>query len=233
MPRQPRHFVPGYPVHAVARGVNRQPVFFEASDYSLYLSVVHWAAGRYGCAIHAYVLMTNHVHLLMTPDSVKSIPRLFQAVGRSYVQSVNRKYGRTGTLWEGRYRPSLVDSDAYALSCYRYIELNPVRAGLVANPALYAHSSYRCNALGIIDPLVTPQASYLALGSDVHSRQAAYASLFSSPIDEAELSAIRRQLNRCGVLGTERFKDEVEAVLGYPVRPARMGRPGKLDSSRP
>lgn len=224
--------MPGYPIHAVARGVNRQPVFFEASDYSLYLAVIRWAAARYGCAVHAYVLMTNHVHLLMTPDSKSSIPRVFQAVGRNYVQSVNRKYDRTGTLWEGRYRPSLVDSDAYALSCYRYIELNPVRAGLAANPALYAYSSYRCNALGVVDPVVTPQASYLALGSDMPSRQAAYASLFSSPFEEAELSAIRDSLNRCGVLGTEKFKSEVEAVLGHSVRPAKMGRPGKLRPSR-
>ena len=137
MPRKPRFFLPNIPVHAIQRGNNRQAIFFDESDYRMYLSWLKVAAEKYGCQIHAYVLMTNHVHLLITPEHRDSLSRLFQYVGRYYVSYVNNTYGRTGTLWEGRYKASVVEEEHYLLSCYRYIELNPVRAGMVKRPEDY------------------------------------------------------------------------------------------------
>lgn len=221
MPRQPRYFLPGYAFHVVARGVNRQETFFEDEDYRLYLSVLRRASERHRCRIHAYVLMTNHVHLLVSPESRQAIPLVFQAIGRSYVQAINRKYERSGTLWEGRYRACLVDTDEYLLTCYRYVELNPVRAGLVADPALYTYSSYHQNASGSEDPLVSPHDAYLALGVDSEARRAAYRDLFVDVIDERTLATIRRSTNASRVLGTDAFRDEFEAQLA----PYRASRP--------
>jgi REP-associated tyrosine transposase len=132
MPRKPRMFVPGLPAHIIQRGNNRQAIFFKASDYRRYLTLLHEARDRYGCAINAYVLMTNHVHLLLTPDETTSVSRIMQYVGRKYVPYINLKYGRSGTLWEGRFKASLVQSSRYLLACYRYIELNPGYKGVRA-----------------------------------------------------------------------------------------------------
>jgi putative transposase len=146
MPRLPRYALVDVPQHVIQRGHNRQPVFFHQDDYSLYLQCLHDAAATYHSVIHAYVLMTNHVHVLMTPHQTDSLAKVMQSLGRRYVQYINTTYHRTGTLWEGRYRASLVEAEGYLLACYRYIELNPVRAGMVPKPAAYPWSSYRWHA---------------------------------------------------------------------------------------
>ena len=155
MPRKPRFFVPGVPVHIVQRGNNRQAIFFEEIDYEVYLSLLMEAIDRYGCEVHAYVLMTNHTHILATPSEKISLGRMIQYVGRHYVPYINRKYGRSGTLWEGRFKAAMIETSAYLLACYRYIELNPVRAGMVRHPGDYRWSSYGCNGLQSHNGLIT------------------------------------------------------------------------------
>jgi len=229
MPRQPRYFIPDIPQHVIQRGVDRQAVFFESADYELYLRSLGEAAKRYECQIHAYVLMTNHTHLLVTPGSERSVPLVMQAMGRSYVQTLNKKYNRTGTLWQGRYKASLVQDDGYLLACHKYIELNPVRAGLVSAPADYPYSSFAHNAGGISDGLVTPHNIYESLACTVEERRAAYRRLFRDSIAPEMLSTIRDTTNACLVLGNDRFKDQIEAMLGRSVRPGKSGRPTKTD----
>ena len=227
MPRQPRYFISGVPQHVIQRGVDRQAVFFQPSDYELYIDVLQEGANRYECEIHAYVLMTNHVHLLLTPRSKRSLPQLMQAMGRGYVQKLNSRYGRTGTLWQGRYKASLVQSDRYALACYKYIELNPVRAGMVGAPGDYAYSSYRGNAWGQPDDVLVAHEVYRTLGPTGNERRARYRELFLDTLDAELLECIRQTTNSCRVLGDERFKDQIEAMLGRSVRPGKDGRPRK------
>lgn len=227
MPRQPRYFIPDIPQHVIQRGVNRQAIFFESSDYDLYLHSLGEAASRYDCRIHAYVLMTNHTHLLVTPGSGRSLPLVMQAMGRTYVQAINRKYERTGTLWEGRYKASLVQDDLYLLTCYKYIELNPVRAGLASAPWLYAYSSFAHNAYGRANELITPHSTYESLARKPRERQAAYRRLFRDSLMGGTLTTIRKVTNACLVLGDDEFKDRMETLLGRSVRPGKDGRPRK------
>ena len=227
MPRQPRLDIPGIPQHVVQRGNDRQPCFFREEDYRRYLSELTELALRRGCAVHAYVLMTNHVHLLLTPSAVGQVGRLMQALGRRYVRYVNDRYHRSGTLWEGRYKSCLVDHDSYLLRCYRYIELNPVRARMVDDPAGYRWSSYGANALGRHDALVTPHANFLALDRDPARRQVAYQELVCQGISEDELTAIRLRLQRQHALGPDRFRAAIEAQLGRHAGPTKIGRPTK------
>jgi putative transposase len=173
-----RYFLAEQPLHVIQRGNNREAVFYCDEDYERYREWLAAAAAENDCAIHAYVLMTNHVHLLVTPDAPESVPRMMQALGRRYVRYVNAAYRRTGTLWEGRYRAAPIDSDAYFLSCCRYIELNPVRAGMVRRPRDYSRSSYRAHALGKADALMSDHALYRALGRSGPDRQSAYRELF-------------------------------------------------------
>jgi putative transposase len=227
MPRQPRYFVPGLPQHVIQRGVDRRAVFFQPDDYALYRRSLLAAARKYNCRIHAYVLMTNHTHLLITPGHARALPLLMQAMGRTYVQELNKQYARTGTLWEGRYKASLVQDDNHLLICQRYIELNPVRAGMVPAPGAYPWSSYRHNAAGQSDPLITPHAVYHALASDPQQRQAHYRALFADALTPATLRLIRDTTNACRVLGNDKFKDQIENMLGRSVRPGQGGRPRK------
>jgi putative transposase len=164
-------FLPGVPAHVVQRGNNPQAVFYDQAGYRAYLGWLEEGARRYGCAVHASVLLTNHVHLLGTPQERESISRLLQYAGRRYVPCINHTYGRSGTLWEGRFKASIVDASEYLLACYRYIELNPVRAGMVAAPKGYRWSSYRANAQGAADPVVSPHEMYLGLGADEQAHQ--------------------------------------------------------------
>jgi putative transposase len=149
MPRKPRFFLQGVPIHAFQRGHNKQPVFFEEQDYLAYLRFLKATSDELGCLIHAYVLMTNHVHLLVTPKAATDISLLFQGIGRHFVPYINKTYQRSGGLWEGRYKSNLVDAEDYFLICMRYIEMNPVRAGMVDDAAKYRWSSYATNALGV------------------------------------------------------------------------------------
>ncbi len=231
MPRAPRYVLPDVPQHIIQRGHNRQPVFFHADDYRFYLACLHEAAATHGSAVHAYVLMTNHVHVLMQPRQPTSIAKVMQSLGRRYVQYINTTYQRTGTLWEGRYRASLVDAERYLLACYRYIELNPVRAGMVQRPEEYPWSSYRGHACGQDDPVVEDHALYLALGSTPHERYRVYQDLCRQQLDTSVLQEIRATLHQSRVLGTERFKDDIEAALARRVRAGKAGRPRKIPSS--
>jgi putative transposase len=227
MPRPPRYNLSGVPQHVVQRGNNRQATFFDDEGYRFYKDCLRQAADKHGCAVHAYVLMRNHVHLLITPSHGNGLAKLMQSIGRRYVRYVNDRHGRSGTLWEPRYRAALVEAEPYLLTCTRYIELNPVRAGMVADPADHPWSSYRRHALGEPDRVVTDHPLYRALGRTKAERQAAYRAQFRHGIDAGRLRDIRESVQRCGVLGTERFKDQLEAALSRRVRPGKPGRPRK------
>jgi putative transposase len=227
MPRKRRFFLPGVPVHVVQRGNNRQAVFFEDNDYRAYLDGLRESAGQYGCAIHAYVLMTNHVHLLITPAEAGALSAALQALGRRFVPYINQCYGRTGTLWEGRFKASIVQEEGYLLTCYRYIELNPVRAGMVEEPREYRWSSYRANALGEANPMLSHHEVYRALGRNASQRQAAYRDLVATQLDPDALCEVRSCLQTGTPLGNDRFRDQIEKALGVRVGYSRRGRPKK------
>ena len=178
-------------MHIVQRGHNREPCFFGEEDYCSYLHWLGEALGEAQCALHAYVLMTNHVHLLLTPKKAEAVPRLIISLGRRYVQYINRSYRRTGTLWDSRYKSSLIQAETYLLLCQRYIELNPVRAAMVDDPAHYRWTSYRANGLGAADSRITPHPLYRSLGRSDKERQAAYRALFRAPLDRPALEDIR------------------------------------------
>ena len=227
VPRPPRLDLPHVPQHVVQRGNDRRPCFFQAIDHVRYRDDLRDIAQRVGCAIHAYVLMDNHVHLLLTPSQTGQVGAVMQALGRRYVRYVNDRYHRTGTLWEGRYKACPVDRDHYLLRCYRYIELNPVRAAMVMAPADFRWSSHRANALGQPDPLLTPHPGYLALGVDATTRQQAYRTLVAEAIAPEELELIRLRLQRQHALGPDRFRRMIEAQLERRAGPAQIGRPRK------
>jgi len=223
MPRKPRFQLPGVPQHIIQRGNNREPCFRSQADYVRYLENLGDALQRNGCELHAYVLMTNHVHLLITPQAEYGISHTMQDTGRKYVQYFNRVNRRTGTLWEGRYKACLIDSDSYLLVCMRYIELNPVRAGMVRQPGEYRWSSYSTNAGGNYSTLIKPHAQYLQLGHDVSERLYAYRVLFRNCLDAAQLQQIREMLNQELVLGREDFKNTIEQMTQRQVRRGNDG----------
>ncbi len=225
MPRQPRLILPGVAVHITQRGNNRAECFWRDGDYMLYLLHLRELADKLGCEVHAYCLMTNHVHMLLTPPSPEACAVLMRNLGQRYVQYFNRAYERSGTLWEGRFRSFLVESARYALACYRYIEQNPVRAKMVRLPAEYAWSSYHANAGLRKDALVTPHAEYLALSEDSANRIHAYRAFFENPLDLSDLDRIRES-NQSGLpLGSEAFKARMEIDLGRELRHGKPGRP--------
>ncbi len=227
MPRKPRYYLPDIPCHVIQRGNNRQASFYTDDDYRFYLQCVAEACERYQCRLHAYVLMTNHVHLLMTPTSHDGISRVMQSVGRRYVQYINNTYKRTGTLWEGRHKASLIQNTRYLLTCYRYIELNPVRAGMVGLPGDYPWSSYTFNGEGKANPIVQTHPDYQALGKTETEQQAAYRALFKAHIEHETLNDIRRAANHDVPLGDIRFKEEIETMLGRRIQDNNRGRPRK------
>ncbi len=225
MARLPRVAPVGMPQHVIQRGNNRQVCFAAEEDFVAYLGWLKAYAPLCGVEVHAWVLMTNHVHLLCTPQRENAVSRLMQSVGRRYVQYFNITYQRSGTLWEGRFRSSLIQAEEYLLSVYRYIELNPVRAAIVADPADYVWSSYQVNALGKASELCTPHALYLALGDDALSRQQHYRDLFGAHVDEALLMDIRQALNSGLALGNVFFTEQIEKLTGKRVTPGKRGRP--------
>lgn len=228
MPRPLRIDLPHVPQHVVQRGNDRQPCFFQPIDRLRYLNNLRDITRRAGCAVHAYVLMTNHVHLLVTASAPGQAGHVMQALGRRYVRYVNDRYRRTGTLWEGRYKSCPVESDDHLLRCYRYIELNPVRSAMVAAPADYPYSSYRGNALGEPDLLLTPHPQYLALGTAAGLCQQAYRVFVAEAIPDDELHLIRQGLQRQHALGSDRFPAIIEAQLLPTAGPRKVGRPGKV-----
>lgn len=225
MPRRARLSLPGIPWHIIQRGNNRAVCFFSEEDYRFYLHHLGELSLRFDCAVHAYVLMTNHVHLLLTPAREDSAALLMKHLGQRYVQYINRTYLRKGTLWEGRFRSCLTQSEDYVLACYRYIELNPVRAGMVKQPKDYRWSSYPANALGKVNNLIAPHEQYLGLARTETARREAYRELVKAPLDAKVLEDIRQSTNGNFALGNERFKKQIEKKLGRRARRGTAGRP--------
>ena len=223
MARLPRIIVPGLPLHIIQRGNNRQATFFSEEDYHRYLDVLKKASEEYVCFIHAYVLMTNHIHLLVTPETEDSVSLMMQAIGRKYVRYINGTYQRSGTLWDGRFKSALVETEQYFLTCSRYIELNPVRAGMVNTPEEYKWSSYHSNALGVNNCCLKNHDVYLCLGENERLRQDAYKALFKSHIDAHSLEVIRNSTQKNLVMGGSRFEEEIERVLQYRVKKFEHG----------
>lgn len=228
MPRRARLVLAGVPMHLIQRGNNRQACFFGDEDYACYLDWLRESAARTGCQVHAYVLMTNHVHLLVSAEPPGAAGAMMKALGQRYAQYVNRTYRRSGTLWEGRYRSCLTGEEAYFLACQRYIELNPVRAGMVEHPGEYRWSSYRANAQGEADPTLTPHDLYEALGADAGARAAAYRALFGAVLAPGLVEEIRRATNGNHALGSARFAAQVAVALGQRSVPGKPGRPRRL-----
>lgn len=214
MPRKPRMYLPDIPSHVIQRGNNRTACFFAEADYRFYLDCLDNARRRYGVSVHAYVLMTNHVHLLLTPGDTEGISLVMQSIGRRYVQYINKTYRRSGTLWEGRHIATSIQAENYLFTCYRYIEMNPVRAQIVHHPGQYPWSSYMHNFCGITNNLITEHPLYLELGSDPESRQQSYMELFSSELNEKTLSELRKAINFSIPLGDDRFRKEIENENG-------------------
>lgn len=223
MARLPRFSIPGQPQHVIQRGNNRDLIFVKDEDYHFYLAKLKDACQKFQCDIHAYVLMTNHVHLLMTPHSENAISNVMQSIGRYYVQHFNYQYKRTGTLWEGRYKATLLDSEQYLLVCSRYIELNPVRAKMVSHVAEYPWSSYRCNAMGEENPLITPHLIYQKLGRSDDACQSSYSALFDTQLLKDDVDKIREATNKAWVLGNDQFKKKVEILLARQTTPKGRG----------
>ncbi len=229
MPRRARLILPDVTAHVIQRGNNRQACFFQEADYRNYLEWLHEYALECECRIHAYVLMTNHTHLLTTPIRSDSLGKMMKRLGQRYVQYVNRTYQRSGTLWEGRYKSCLASDERYVLGCYRYIELNPVRASMVRHPAEYRWSSYRANALAEKNPIITQHPLYLALHSDKVRRLAAYRELFRQQLKPALVDEIRQATNGNFAIGSEQFQRQIVLTLG---RRVTRGKPGRPPSNR-
>ena len=225
MPRRPRIQLDGVPHHIVQRGHHREPCFFSEEDYASYLHWLGEALGDTECQLHAYALMSNHVHLLLTPRKAATVPKLIMSLGRRYVQTINRTLRRTGALWDSRYKSSVIQADTYLLTCQRYIELNPVRAAMVDEPAHYRWTSYRHNALGASDSLITPHLLYQALGQTDKARQTAYRALFRAPLDGTAIDDIRLALNQNQPLGNARFYARIEKATGVRREARPRGRP--------
>ena len=224
MARQPRLVVPDIALHVVQRGVDRNDCFREDTDRLVYLTLLRDFSATTGCSIHAYCLMTNHVHLLLTPTAASGPASLMYRIGQRYVPYFNRRYGRTGTLWEGRFKSCLVDSARYVLGCYRYIELNPIEAGMVAAPASYPWSSYCGNAGMAENKLLHPHPEYEALGCDSASRHAAYRRLFEPAIDASLLKAIRAATLGGYPLVDDNLKARLAAQTKRSLQPGKPGR---------
>ncbi|WEF35229.1 transposase [Pseudoduganella chitinolytica] len=212
MPRQPRLLLQGLPLHIIQRGHNRQACFLREADFLIYLAMLREHARRTECSIHAYVLMTNHVHMLASFADVHRLPELIRLVGQQYAQYLNRRRHSSGTVWDGRYRSSPVPSERYLLVCQRYIELNPVRARMVISPGDYRWSSYRGNAGLVHDALLTPHELYARLGEDTSQRAEGYRALFGEPLTEAQLEALRRAANSNHIVPAPLREDEGPGV---------------------
>ncbi len=225
MPRQARIEVPGIPMHVTQRGVNRCAIFLDDEDRHHYRRLLREACTNHDVLIHAYVLMDNHVHLLVHAGQTGAVSRAMRAVGQAYVQAFNQRHGRIGTLWQGRFKSSLVDSDAYALRVIRYIELNPVRAAMIDTPEAHRWSSVHMH-LGLRpDTLMTPHPLYLSLGDTPTARANAYRTWLMSGSDDEELARIRTHMAQEKALGNPRFQAMLAKTLNRPVDFKPRGRP--------
>ncbi|KZY89490.1 transposase [Oleiphilus sp. HI0081] len=229
MPRKPRMYMAGVPCHVIQRGNNREACFFSDQDNQFYLECLQEACERYDVSCHAYVLMTNHTHLLLTPSCPDGVSKVMQSLGRRYVQYVNKTYRRCGTLWESRHKASLIDAEGYLLKCYRYIELNPVMANMVEHPADYRWSSYRCNAYGERSPLISAHEVYAQLAHDTQSRLVRYRELFNVALSKGVIHEIRTSASFSMPLGDDRFKAQIEENLKRSIGYSKIGRPLKCE----
>ncbi|MBK1730788.1 transposase [Thiococcus pfennigii] len=223
MARLPRFALPGYPQHVIQRGNDRRRILLDEDDARHLWELLTVAAARHECAVHAYVLMPDHYHLLLTPSGEDGVGRMMQYVGREHARYFNRRYERAGTLWEGRYRATLLDPQQWLLACCRAIEDNPVRASLVDDPAAYRWSSHAANAGGGDDGLITPHPAYLRLGRSRRARQAAYAAQWAEPLAEAQLARIHDATNKAWVLGDETFCQAIEDRINRRAKPRPRG----------
>ncbi len=228
MPRLGRYFVIDQAQYVVQRGHNLQKIFLSVEDYARYSEYLVTAAGTYGCAIHAYVFMPSEIHLLITPSGVSSLPRMFQSLGRRYVRHFNSANGRTGTLWDGRYRAVPIDADMQFLECCRHMETLPVRAGLADHPRNYHLSSYNYHAVGAPSIIVTMHSAYRKLGISPAVRQQAYRTQFRKPLDPGFARSLRAAVDGGWVLGDDAFKAEIAEASGRRTAPLRRGRRPKM-----
>jgi putative transposase len=231
MPRTARLRLPGHPFHVIQRGNDRTDCFRRREDFVLYLGLLNELSPRFDCGIHAYVLMDNHVHMLVTPGGTDSLSCLMKHLGQRYVQHFNRTHGRTGTLWEGRFRSNVIDSEAYLFRCQRYIELNPVRAGMVLRPEEYPWSSYQANAGCEPSTFLVRHSLYEGLGATPRERASAYRGLFRDSLPAEVLEEIRTAVNGGFVLGGPEFVARIERLVGRRMRPAAGGRPRRAKRS--
>ena len=227
MPRRARMYIPGIPYHIVQRGNNREACFLEPDNYQFYLELWQEISLRYGVAVHAYCLMTNHVHFLVTPQHSDSASNTMKVVGSRFAQHMNRAYRRTGTLWEGRHRASMVQSERYLLTCQRYIELNPVRAGIVERPEEYSWSSYGTNAWDDCSWL-TPHQEYLRLGKTPDQRCKSYRDLFATQVCHKDLHLIRKAAHYCHPVSDDGFRKQIEDKYGLRLGYMKRGRPKRV-----
>jgi putative transposase len=225
MARLPRLTLAGYPHHVIQRGNNRQPIFATVADYQYLLSLIEENAKKFEVDVHAYVLMTNHFHLLATPQTDTALPQLMQAVGRSYVRYFNDSQRRTGSLWEGRYRSTLIETDRYLLACMAYIDLNPVRAAIVAEPLDYAWSSHGFYVGARTDKLVTPHALFWDLANTPFGREAAYADLVRAGISAEQQAALTKSALAGWALGEADFVADLQKRTERRVNKTKAGRP--------
>ena len=231
MARLPRLTLAGYPHHIIQRGNNRQLIFSSTADYAYLLALIHESAKKFEVAVHAYVLMGNHFHVLATPHTDTGLPLMMQAVGRSYVRYFNQLQGRTGTLWEGRYRSTLIQTDRYLLTCMAYIDLNPVRAGLVAEATDYPWSSHGHYAGLRADKLITPHPLFWALGNTPFGREAAYAEMVRSGVSADQQAALTRSALTGWALGSEDFVADLQKRTERRVEKVHAGRPALKPST--
>lgn len=229
MARRPRCYIPGFPYHIVQRGNNKQDCFRTIEDYEDYLILWRKNAARYGVSVHAYCLMTNHIHVLATPLAPNAISETLKVVGSTYAQRMNRRYERTGTLWEGRHRSSLIQTEQYLFTCYLYIELNPVRAGMVEHPGDYPWSSYAQNALGK-EGWLTAHGLYLRLGKDRLSRCKAYRDMHARRMSQTDLQNIRQATRSCQPVCDSTFRRELEQKFAVRFGRTKTGRPRKSEA---
>ncbi len=232
MPRKPRILIDGMAVHIVQRGVDRGATFFTTEDYLLYLELLREASDLFGLQVHAYCLMTNHIHLLLTPSEAVDLSPAMKRLTQIYVQRINRLYSRSGPLWSGRYKTALVGSDNYLLSCYRYIELNPVRARMVTSPSEYPWSSYKFNVGLCPSSLITPHQAFEALGHDSESRSSVYKDIFREALDRQVIQQIRDATSQGVPFGDGRFVAQIEQMVGRRLKVRSVGRQSSISSLR-
>jgi putative transposase len=229
MARALRKVVSDYPYHLIQRGHDRRQVFLDDVDRAQYLCWLRDASREHGLAVHAYVLMDNHVHLLATPSHAGALSQTMQAMGRRYVRWFNHRHARSGTLWEGRFRSSLIDAETYLLACQRYIEANPVRAGMVASAEQWLWSSHRHYLGWCVDPLVTPHAALWSLGNTPFERESAYRQLFAEPMPAPQQEWLRSRVQAGKPIASPAFQQRLEALTGLRLVARPVGRPRRGD----